>query len=43
MGDYRDFQNAYKLATYFGIMPAVYQSAGKPRTGKIAKLGFKHI
>jgi transposase len=24
MGDYRDFQNADKLAMYFGIVPAVY-------------------
>jgi transposase len=31
MGDYRDFQNADKLAMYFGIVPAVYQSAGKLR------------
>jgi transposase len=43
MGDYRDFQNADKLAMYFGIVPAVYQSAGKLRTGKITKRGSKHM
>jgi len=43
MGDYRDFQNADKLAMYFGIVPSVYQSAGKLRTGKITKLGSKHM
>jgi transposase len=43
MGDYKDFQNADKLAMYFGIVPAVYQSAGKLRTGKITKRGSKHM
>ncbi|MDD2836665.1 MAG: transposase, partial [Methanothrix sp.] len=43
MGDYRDFQNADKLAMYFGIVPSVYQSAGKLRTGKITKRGSKHM
>jgi len=43
MGDYRDFQNADKLAMYFGIAPAVYQSACKLRTGKITKHGSKHM
>jgi transposase len=43
MGDYRDFQSADKLAMYFGIVPAVYQSAGKLRTGKITKRGSKHM
>jgi len=43
MGDYRDFPNADKLAMYFGIVPSVYQSAGKLRTGKITKRGSKHM
>ena len=43
MGDYRDFQDADKRAMYFGIVPAVYQSAGKLRTGKITKRGSKHM
>ena len=42
-GDYRDFQNADTLAMYFGIVPAVYQSTGKLRTGKITKRGSKHM
>ena len=42
MGDY-GFQDADKLAMYFGIVPAVYQSAGKLRTGKITKRGSKHM
>jgi transposase len=43
MGDYRNFPNADKLAMYFGIVPSVYQSAGKLRTGKITKRGSKHM
>lgn len=43
MGDYRDFPNADKMAMYFGIVPSVYQSAGKLRTGKITKRGSKHM
>ena len=43
IGDYRDFPNADKLAMYFGIVPSVYQSAGKLRTGKITKRGSKHM
>jgi len=43
MGDYRDFASADKMAMYFGIVPSVYQSAGKLRTGKITKRGSKHM
>ena len=43
MGDYRDFSSADKMAKYFGIVPSVYQSAGKLRTGKITKTGSKHM
>jgi transposase len=43
MGDYRDFQSADKMAKYFGIVPSVYQSAGKLRNGKITKTGSKHM
>jgi transposase len=43
MGDYRDFPSADKMAKYFGIVPSVYQSAGKLRTGKITKTGSKHM
>ena len=31
------------MAKYFGIVPSVYQSAGKLRTGKITKTGSKHM
>jgi len=43
MGDYRDFSSADKVAKYFGIVPSVYQSAGKLRNGKITKTGSKHM
>ena len=43
MGDYRDFSSADKMAKYFGIVPSVYQSAGKLRNGKITKTGSKHM
>lgn len=43
MGDYRDFPHADKMAMYFGIVPTVYQSAGKLRTGRITKRGSKHM
>ncbi len=43
LGNYRDFPSADKLAMYFGIVPSVYQSAGKLRTGKITKRGSKHM
>ena len=43
MGDFRDFSSADKMAKYFGIVPSVYQSAGKLRTGKITKTGSKHM
>jgi transposase len=43
MGDFRNFPSADKMAMYFGIVPSVYQSAGKLRTGKITKRGSKHM
>ncbi|VVB71543.1 Transposase IS116/IS110/IS902 family protein [uncultured archaeon] len=43
MGDYRDFSSADKMAKYFGIVPSVYQSADKLRTGKITKTGSKNM
>lgn len=43
IGDYRDFSSADKIAKYFGIVPSVYQSAGKLRNGKITKTGSKHM
>jgi transposase len=43
MGNLRNFPSADKMAMYFGIVPSVYQSAGKLRTGKITKRGSKHM
>ena len=37
------FPNNDKMAMYFGIVPSIYQSAGKLRTGKITKRGSKHM
>jgi len=43
MGNIRNFPSADKMAMYFGIVPSVYQSAGKLRTGRITKRGSKHM
>jgi transposase len=43
IGDYRDFKTPEKMAKYFGIVPWVYQSAGKLKTGHITKTGSKHL
>jgi len=39
IGDYRDFKSAEKLASWAGLVPSVYQSAGKNYSGKITKQG----
>ena len=43
IGEIKDFPNAEKMAKYFGIVPSVYQSAGKTHYGKIVKTGSKHM
>jgi transposase len=43
IGDYRDFENAEKLASWAGLVPSVYQSAGKNCSGKITKHGSEHL
>jgi transposase len=43
IGNYRDFTSAEKIATYFGLVPYVYKSAGKIYTGPITKQGSKHL
>lgn len=43
IGDYRDFSTPKQLASYFGIVPFVNQSAGKLHTGSITKHGSKHL
>jgi transposase len=43
IGNYRDFENAEKLASWAGLVPSVYQSAGKNCSGKITKHGSEHL
>jgi len=43
IGNYQDFSTPDKLAAWCGIVPSVYQSADKLRTGSITKQGSKHI
>jgi transposase len=43
IGNYRDFTSPEQLAAYFGLVPYVYQSAGKLYTGPITKMGSKHL
>jgi transposase len=43
IGDYHDFENAEKIASWAGLVPSVYQSAGKNYSGKITKHGSEHL
>ena len=43
IGDFRDFSSPGKLAAYCGLVPSVYQSAGKLINGHITKHGSPHI
>jgi transposase len=43
VGDFRDFSSPNKLAAYCGLVPSVYQSAGKLINGHITKHGSPHI
>ncbi len=43
IGRIEDFQSAEQLASYFGLVPSVYQSAGRNRTGHITKHGSPHM
>jgi transposase len=43
IGDFRDFSSPDKLAAYCGMVPSVYQSAGKLINGHITKHGSPHI
>ena len=43
IGDYRNFATSEQLASYFGIVPFVNQSACKLNTGCITKHGSKHL
>lgn len=42
IGDINDFPSGDKLAGWLGMVPNVYQSAGKLRTGSITKRGSVH-
>lgn len=43
IGDYKNFDSPSKLAACFGIVPTVYQSAGKQINGRITRRGSPHI
>jgi transposase len=43
IGDYRDFNTGEQLASYCGITPSVYGSAGKIYCGHITKHGSKYL
>jgi transposase len=43
IGNFRDFSSPDKLAAYCGLVPSVYQSAGKLINGHITKHGSPHI
>ena len=43
IGNLKDFNNGEKLAAYCGLVPSVYQSAGKLITGHITKHGSPHV
>ena len=43
MGNFNDFPSAEKLAAWTGIVPSVYQSAEKYRTGTITKQGSRQL
>jgi transposase len=43
IGEIRDFREPGCLASWCGMVPSVYQSAGKLVTGRITKQGSKHV
>lgn len=43
IGDINDFKKPEQLAAWAGLVPSVYQSAGKLITGSITKHGSRHI
>ena len=43
IGDFRDFSSPNKLDAYCGLVPSVYQSAGKLINGHITKHGSPHV
>jgi len=43
IGNFSDFKTGEQLAAYCGLVPSVYQSAGKLITGHITKRGSPHV
>ncbi len=43
LGDYHDFEDGDKLASWSGLTPSVYQSADKLMTGHITKQGSRRM
>jgi len=43
IGNFADFKTGEQLAAYCGLVPSVYQSAGKLITGHITKRGSPHV
>jgi transposase len=43
IGDFRDSDKPEQLASWAGLVPAVYQSADKLVTASITKHGSRHI
>jgi transposase len=43
LGNYQDFESAEKLASWAGLVPSVYQSAGKNFSGNITKHGPEQL
>ena len=43
IGNFADFKTGEQLAAYCGLVPSVYQSAGKLITGHITKHGSPHV
>jgi len=43
IGEITDFKKPEQLAAWAGLVPSVYQSAGKLITGNITKHGSRHI
>lgn len=43
IGNFADFKTGEQLAAYCGLVPTVYQSAGKLITGHITKHGSPHV
>lgn len=43
IGNFADFKTGERLAAYCGLVPSVYQSAGKLITGHITKHGSPHV